>query len=426
MTTGVVAVVCAAAVAALAWHLLVIPLTHGYGIFTNGVDTRVYRGGARAVLDGRSLYNEPVYRWWWYTYPPFAALVMVPLGLISQLHAVRLVQVLNGVALFVFVVLILRALGFRADRRFWVTAVAATIASTLLEPVHTTIYNGQVNLFLAVLVVGCLTLPMGRWRGIGVGLAGGIKLTPLFFVAYFAVTRRWRAAVTALGVFAATVVIGLVVLRGQAWSYWTRSADDTDHIGVESDPPNQSIHGVFARMSELGLWHVPTWTWVFAAAVAAVVGLYTVWRADRVGATMLGITVAGMTSCAVSPFSWGHHWVWLVPLMLIAVVTAGDAAHRDRPRTWAWWLAPIGIGIGGFVWRVQLPLNGRLVWRVGSYRVLWDPAAHGGKAVLAVLGSASYLLIFLATLAVTLWWTRRRERSERAEPFARRERSERA
>lgn len=78
-------------------------------------------------------------------------------------------------------------------------------------------------------------------------------------------------------------------------------------------PPNQSIHGQLDRLEALGLLHAPGWLWVPVGLVVGVIGLYAAWRVQRAGATMLAITLVGMTSCAISPFSWGHHWVWFVP-----------------------------------------------------------------------------------------------------------------
>lgn len=406
---SVVAVVCGAALVALSWYLLIHPVEGPYGLFTNGVDTRVYRGGGRAVLHGEPLYDAPVYRYWWFTYPPFAALLMTPLAVLRAAHAVALVQAVNVVCLFLLVALTLNALGFVRDRRFWVTAVAGSLAVSTLEPVQATIFNGQVNLVLAVLVVGCLTLPSGAARGVGVGLAAGIKLTPIFFVAYFAITRQFRAAATALAVFAATVVIGLVALRGQAWHYWTHSGN-TSHIGQEAAPPNQSIHGVLDRLDALGLLHAPRWAWIPLGLVIGAIGLYTAWRVQRAGATMLAITLVGMTSCAISPFSWGHHWVWFVPLVLIALVAAAHRSRRGQPLTWLWWLAPALIAAGTLAWRVRAEVDGKSVWRTGSFRVLWDAGAHGWAAVWAAIGSASYLILFAVTVAVCLGWSVRTER----------------
>ncbi|MCK0440516.1 glycosyltransferase 87 family protein [Gordonia alkaliphila] len=408
IATPVVVVACVLALVAVAWHLWYLPLTEpGYGLFTNGVDTKVYRGGALAVLHDTPLYSEPVYKVWQFTYPPFAALVLSPLGLLGPYEAFRLMNAVNVLCLLLLIFLTLRALRFRRDGRFWLTLVALTVAATLLEPVRTTIWNGQINLVLAVLVVGCLTLPLGRWRGIGVGLAAGIKLTPLFFAGYLLVTKQWRALVTALVVFALTVALGFVVLRGQAAEFWTGIGQDTSRIGPLDAVANQSFNGFFARMSTVGVWHAPTWLWLPVGVVLAVLGLYVAWRAYRAGAEMLAITLTGLTSCAVSPFSWGHHWIWLVPLLILALVQATDAARSDRPWTWLWWLAPTAVAAIGYTWRVRVLEDGVERWRFGSYRLFWSPGGSGWDTAVAVIGAGAYLWVFLATLVVTLWWTAR-------------------
>lgn len=404
------AVLTIAAVGAVFWHLFVVPLTTQYGIFSNGIDTKVYWGGATALLEGRPLYDGPVFQVWQYTYTPFAALTMLPLGFTGPLRAVHLMSVVNVVCLVLLVGLTLRALGYARDGRFWAATAAGSVALTLIEPVRTTLWNGQINLILAVLVVGCLTLPTGRWRGIRVGLAAGIKLTPLFFVGYLAVTRQWRAVVVALLTFGATVVIGLAALREQAWRFWTVAVHDTSRIGPIAWPPNQSLNGFFHRLGTMGLWQAPDWLWLPVGVVLGLLGLYTVWRAHAAGATMLAITVAGLTSCAISPFAWGHHWVWMAPLILITLAQAGAAARAAAPLTWLWWLAPAGITLLTFAFRVdRIDDHGVAVWRFGFFRFVevWSP--HGWSAAGALLSSGAYPAVYLATLAVTLWWTARRE-----------------
>ena len=66
-----------------------------------------------------------------------------------------------------------------------------TGASLWLEPVRTTIALGQISIVLLAIVVLDL-LPLSRpsrWQGVGVGIAAGIKLTPMFFIPFLLVTR---------------------------------------------------------------------------------------------------------------------------------------------------------------------------------------------------------------------------------------------
>ena len=80
-----------------------------------------------------------------------------------------------------------------------------------LEPVRQTLSFGQVNLLLMLLIVADLCLPDSRWwKGVGVGLAAGFKLTPLIFIPYLLLTRRFRAAAVAPAIFALTIAVSVV------------------------------------------------------------------------------------------------------------------------------------------------------------------------------------------------------------------------
>ena len=64
-----------------------------------------------------------------------------------------------------------------------------------------TIYLGQVNLVLLALILWDLSQPdTGKsrwWKGFGTGIAAGIKLTPLIFIPYLLVARKFRQAAMA-------------------------------------------------------------------------------------------------------------------------------------------------------------------------------------------------------------------------------------
>lgn len=389
---------CALAACAIAWHIWVTLIGQDvYGLFGNGIDTRVYRGGALAVWQDHPLYAGAVFETWAFTYTPFAALTLLPMAWMSNGQAQAAMMVVNIICLLLLIALSLRAMNFRRDRRFWAVVVAFGIAVSVLEPVHKTLWHGQINLVLAVFVVGCLTLPLGRWRGIGVGLAAGIKLTPLFFLCYFVLVRDRRAAATAVVTFAATVVLGFAVLTGQAWMYWTAGLEDTERIGPMDWPANQSINGFVVRLGTLGLWHAPGWTWLPLSIVVALVGLWAASVASRRGDTLLAITLTGLTSCAVSPFSWGHHWVWVVPLVLILIVRVVDAGAR-----WTWWLALLATLVLTFSWYRTVVEDGETGYRFGSFWLLWNDEAEGWQLVPALIGSAAYLLILSAAITFTL------------------------
>lgn len=397
------------ALSIVAWQIWVVPIGHPtYGLFNMGIDTRVYRGGAVAVWDGHPLYNLPVYKVWQFTYTPFAAIVLVPLAWVPQHTAQFLWNVGNVVCLLALIGVSLRSLRFRIDGKFIAFTVLFGIAVVGLEPVHTTLWNGQINLVLALIVIADQLRRSERLRGIGVGLAAGIKLTPIFFTAYLIITRQWRAAVTAVAVFVGTILLGIVVLRAEAWNFWTTTLTETGRIGPLDHPANQSLNGFFARLVPMGLGHTPSWLWIPTGIVVGLLGLWAAFAAHKAGQELLALTITGMTSCAVSPFSWGHHWVWVVPLLLIAVTYCVERTDRRRPVTWLWWLAPVAVIGLTFTWWhrvVTVTPSGheRLRFTFGVFRFIRAPEGPEWELPFRLIGSGAYILLLLLVIAVTLW-----------------------
>jgi alpha-1,2-mannosyltransferase len=234
--------------------------------------------------------------------------------------------------------LTLRAIG--VGRRGWLTV---GLAGLLLwcEPVYETVAFGQINLLVAVLVLADLVRPeLARWRGALVGVAAGIKLTPLFFVLYLLVTRRFRAAGTALAGFGVTAVIGAAVLPGDSFAFWSGAFADPARVGSPEHPGNQSLRGLIARA--FGDWPGQRLLWLAGAAVLAVLGLWLAARLSARGGELVAVLLCGLTATVVSPFSWVHHWVWVAALLIVLADQAvrqgterRGTARRGSARRWA-------------------------------------------------------------------------------------------
>jgi alpha-1,2-mannosyltransferase len=326
---------------ALTAHLVAV------AIWTRGLtalyDLGVYRAGGRALLDGRSLYDGDVFWVLKFTYPPFAAAVFTPLALLSPDAAKLAFTGVNIAALGAAVWLSLRSLGHRPDRRLAMVTIGLTGLLFWLEPVRSTIDIGQVNLLLMVLLLWDLTRPAGsRLQGIGVGIAAGMKLIPIIFVAYLLLTGRRAAAGRAVGVLACTVGFGFLVAPTDSWHYWGGTFLTTNRIGEFAERGNQSLSGLLARLAEPAPHSVALW--LLLAGLAGVGGLTIAVRAHRRGHELLAVTVCGLTSCAVAPFAWNHHWVWFVPLLVLL----GHAARTGK--------VPVAAPVGLFLLLVDWPV----------------------------------------------------------------------
>ena len=139
---------------------------------------------------------DPVMGLLGFTYPPFAAVLMAPMATLGW-PAVRALTVVGILA--AGVVMVHLCLGERLrppTRLVWPVVHGRLRAAFLLQPWRQTLGMGQINLFLAVLVLADVSGPGASgqpWAGVGVGLAMAIKIVPGVFLIYFAVTRQWRA-----------------------------------------------------------------------------------------------------------------------------------------------------------------------------------------------------------------------------------------
>lgn len=307
-----------AAVALWCQHAIMPLSTPFWGLFDYQLDLDVYRGGAQTVWDGGNLYDAKLLGQMDYTYAPVSVVVLMPFAFMS-FELARIVWSAGiVVALYFVIMLSFAALGRRATWPLRCLAVAVVAVSLLLEPVRTTVWYGQINVFLLLLILADLLRDDGsKLKGVGTGIAAGIKLTPLIFVLYFAVLRRWRAMAGVVGGFVLAAAVGFVFLPRASWSYWTEKLFDSDRVGAPQTLGNQSLRGMIANLTHTDSPN--QLLWLAVVAVALTLGMVAAVLAHRRGHELLALSVIGMTSCAISPMSWGHHWVWFVPILVICI-----------------------------------------------------------------------------------------------------------
>lgn len=326
--------------ARLAWTYLV---PNG----ANFVDLHVYIGGGDA-LDGPGAVYDYVYADQTpdfplpFTYPPFAAVVFYPLHLLPFWLVALAWQLGVMAALYGVVRLSQRLLGIIGNQR---VAMLWTAAAIWLEPLRSTFDYGQVNV---VLVLGVLiAVNSSRWwlSGLLVGLAAGMKLTPAISGLHFLGARRLGAAVFSAVVFFATVALSWLVMGREAMRYFTDLLGDADRVGPVGTSFNQSWRGAVSRILGYDAGYGP---WVLAAILVTAVLAFAAWRTlgaftadlDRLGS----IVVVNLFGLLLSPISWTHHWVWLVPLMIWLL--HGPYRHLPGARVLGLgWLALTVVGV---------------------------------------------------------------------------------
>ncbi|OBK75132.1 mannosyltransferase [Mycobacterium sp. 1164985.4] len=322
--------------ARLAWTYLV---PNG----ANFVDLHVYVGGAGTLDQPGALYDYvyadqtpdfPLP----FTYPPFAAVVFYPLhllpfGLVAFLWQLGIIAALYGV-----VRLSQRLLGFGDPR----VAMLWTAVGIWIEPLRSTFDYGQINVVLVLAVLYAVSSTRWWVSGLLVGVAAGLKLTPAVSGLYFLGARRWATVVFSAVVFLATVGVSALVVGDQTRRYFTELLGDADRVGPIGTSFNQSWRGGISRI----LGHDAGYGPAVVAGIVVTAGLAILaWRAIGGASDRLGeIVVVQLFGLLLSPISWTHHWVWLIPLMIWLL--HGPLRGRRGARVLGWgWLALTLVGV---------------------------------------------------------------------------------
>ncbi|OKI15460.1 hypothetical protein A6A25_14235 [Saccharothrix sp. CB00851] len=297
----------------------------GFGNET--IDLYVYWALAPHVLSG-DLYevtspNSPPDFPLPFTYPPFGALVFLPMTWLPWVAAQWALRLLSALCVYWMVRVALRLVageGWTADAALWRRrALLWTAVLLWLQPVVHTFDFGQVNLLLAAVVLGAMTARDSRLAGTGIGLAAGVKLVPAISGLYFLATRRFAAAVWSVVAFAVSVGLGFLVNPAQARHYWFELLGAADRVGPIGTAHNQSLRGALSR--SLGYDVEMTWPWVVAVVISLVLAGFALRAAVRAGDVLIGVLVVQVLGLLLSPISWDHHWVWIGPLLIWLVHT---------------------------------------------------------------------------------------------------------
>jgi alpha-1,2-mannosyltransferase len=373
-----------------------------YGRYYDFFDMKIYHGAVVWWAGGNELYEfiAPGMTIG-YTYPPFAGILMLPLALVP----VKAAGVVNIIASLAALAVVLAALLAPITRRYgwslWFVVGIATALATATEPVRETLGFGQVNLLLFALIFADLValrwrsrgranpllngrgqlarfFASGAWAGAGIGLATSIKLTPALFIVYLMVTRQWRVAFTAIGTAAGVTMATFAVAGRESMTYWTSVLWQTERVGAADMTPNQSLAGVLARMYDTVT--APTLLWLTFSLLLLAVGLSRAAHAHADGDELTAFTLVGLTTNVISPISWSHHLLYVIPAMIILF----DATLRRRDAS----RLPI---------RRSGPASSAFAALTGLRTPIWFPVLTGMRHALAAVG------LFLLFVRSPIW-----------------------
>jgi alpha-1,2-mannosyltransferase len=344
----------------LAWVGILAAITtiaQRYGFSGLAVD-RAAIGHALAG-DGLYAYRAPLTHLGTALPPP--ALFLVSPAVFLPLPVAGWLTALAGVAaLALSLVALVGPVARRYGRRPWPVVLAAGALALTVEPVRAALGLGTLDLLAFGLVTADIVAlrrgawarsraawwpgrpasspPRGRtvgdllqrgwatgaWAGVGVGLATALAVTPAFFILYLAVTRQWRAALTAAGTALTAAVAAVLINPGETVAWFGEVLWRIDRTGPVDTIANQSLAGVLARIYDSAT--TPVLLWLSFSLLLLAVGLIRARAAHADGDEIAAFTLVGLTVAIVGPVTDTHELIWVLPAVLILI----DAAARRR------------------------------------------------------------------------------------------------
>ncbi|HEY9522215.1 MAG TPA: glycosyltransferase 87 family protein [Thermopolyspora sp.] len=358
------------------------------------VDLDVYRTGGQSILEGLPVYDmiTPAPQLLPFTYPPIAALLAVPLAKMSWPVAqwVWTAGVFLVLAVTVWYAFRESLESLAGRGRPWATWAPMAFgglaaACAYLMPVRDQVRFGQVDVLLVMLCLIDCTARRPWWpRGMLIGLATAIKLTPGVFLIYLLITgfgpnaSRDQRRTFGMAAFttALLTLLPFLVIPKDSTRFWFSALFDADRLGSNTGTTNQSMRGMLLRL------YLPdaltTVLWLTLVAVVAWCGFRWARRAFIDGDAMTGVALTGLMAVLLSPVAWIHHLAWVV-----VVIGALAGTGRDRVRlliaagVFAYYVLPIpwwGVSLRAAEIPIVSPVVGRIVqdaFGLGALALVW-------------------------------------------------------
>ncbi|WP_051687467.1 glycosyltransferase 87 family protein [Curtobacterium sp. S6] len=358
----------------VAWAIVVIVLggQFWYAMTTGGLDFTVYRAGATTLFgnDGmdKSLYDLQLVpltetSFLPFTYPPFAAILFLPFAFLPVKAGIAIMVIFSMAVAWWFAAIIYDYVNHRGrkipfqDKLGRTTTIALLAALICLSgPWRRGLGLVQINPLIMLLILADLLRPATKVpRGLLIGIAAGIKLTPLAFGLVMLMRKDLKGLVTLAASFAGTILIGVIFLPHQAKQFWFHAISDPSRVGNINYLDNISIQG---WLMHIGLTGSVLKIVMYVLILALIVGVAAVIPSlDKRGMKLSIVSLNAFVMLSISPISWSHHNTWY-PLIIAAIAVdavpwlfARPGAQRVIALTLAWiagiglYISPMWIGI---------------------------------------------------------------------------------
>ena len=333
---------------AIAALILMVVCGYLFEILINpfgGLDFSIYRMGAMTIFDNEG-FTKDLYAPAFveigvlklpFTYPPFAALVFLPFAFLP-LEVGKAIMVLGTTAaawwlsatIYNYAQTSGRALPLQGRLGRTGTIAALTIVVMLCGPWRRTFDLMQINPLIMALILADFVRPATRVpRGVLIGIAGGVKLTPLVFGLILLVRRDWKGIATLGATFFGTIALGFILMPKDAPEFWFSALTNPSRVGGLNFVDNVSIQG---WLLHFGLSESAAKPVYYALALVTIVlTAALLYQLERRGAALAQVAVTASLMVALSPISWSHHNVLLPLLAAVFIMDAFPTYFAVQP-----------------------------------------------------------------------------------------------
>lgn len=166
-------------------------------------------------------------------------------------------------------------------------------------------------------------------RGVLIGIAGGVKLTPLVFGLILLVRRDWKGIATLGATFFGTIALGFILMPKDAPEFWFSALTNPSRVGGLNFVDNVSIQGWLLHFGVSESAVKPIYYALALVTIVLTAGL--LYQLERRGAALAQVAVTASLMVALSPISWSHHNVLLPLLAAVFIMDAFPTYFAVQP-----------------------------------------------------------------------------------------------
>ena len=265
-------------------------------------------------------------------HPPTSVLLVLPFALLDYPDAFLTWNLFSLSALAVSVWLIARELKLH----FSAWAILPLVGLLLMcGPLQQQINQGQLNLVLLLLITGTWVADRRGWpivAGTLLGAAAAIKLFPAFLFLYFLVRGKWKSLAAGVASALAFTAITAGVLGTAAYQGYIQEA--LPRVSLFRDWwANCSLTGFWCKLFNAPSHHVvELWSspWlarggiVISCLLVTAVRVQLIRKAHSKADTDLAFGLTIVVMLLVSPITWDHYFLLLLPTIAILWTRIGS------------------------------------------------------------------------------------------------------